>query len=113
VKNLFARNERVVCYFATEFGPMAVILVGAFFVASIETVWAGIVSPPTCHAVRHEQYTGAQQRQFARGEEIGRFQFGSTVIVLLPKQVAEWQAQLQAGDFVYMGQAIGKIKNQS
>lgn len=109
VKNLFARNERVVCYFDTELGPMAVILVGAFFVASIETVWAGIVSPPTSDRVRHFEYTESQQQHFNRGDEIGRFQFGSTVIMLLPKGVMEWNKTQSADCTLKMGEALGQI----
>lgn len=106
VPGLFARNERVICHFDTPLGPMAVILVGAIFVGSMQTVWHGEV-----HGRRGEPtrwaYQGAQARQFAAGEEIGRFNMGSTVIVLLPHAAVQWDAALTTGSDVRMGQALG------
>jgi len=110
VPRLFARNERVVCLFDTSVGPMAVILVGAIFVASIDTIWAGPVTP------RHRQPTvfdySARSETFAlaRGSEIGRFNMGSTVIVLFPRGAMDWSSDLSAGCPVRVGQVIGAIR---
>ena len=103
---LFARNERLVCIFDTERGPMAVVLVGAMIVAGIETVWRGVVTPPQ-RVLRHESFpVGAPK--LTRGEELGRFYLGSTAIVLLPDTAFAW-APLAAGDKVRMGQTLGSF----
>jgi phosphatidylserine decarboxylase len=83
VPNLFARNERVICLFETAFGPMALILVGAIFVGCIETVWAGTVTPNRSSQIQHWRYPEKTAPFLQRGEEMGRFNMGSTVIVLL------------------------------
>ena len=106
VPELFARNERVVCLFDTEAGPMAVVLVGAMIVASIETVWAGLVAPPT-RQVRSQEY-GASAPQLERGAEMGRFKLGSTAIVLFGPGHAQWDEKLLAGSIVRMGQKLGE-----
>ena len=108
VPNLFARNERVVALFETPAGPMALILVGAIFVASIETVWHGVVTPPTVSQIRTWDYRDDPQT-FARGAEMGRFNMGSTVIVLLPANRTHWSAALGAGSAVRMGQILGEV----
>jgi len=108
VPELFARNERVVCLFDTERGPMAVVLVGAMIVASIETVWAGLVTPPK-RSLKTFRYDEAARAPVTldKGAEMGRFKLGSTAIVLFgPKQV-QWAAQLGAGSAVRMGQGLG------
>lgn len=105
VPELFARNERVVCLFDTEVGPMAVVLVGAMIVASVETVWAGLVAPPS-RQLRTNEY-GQAAPSVARGEEMGRFKLGSTAIVLFGPNVASWQAELKTGSAVSMGQLMG------
>ena len=94
VPELFARNERVVCLFDTERGPMAVVLVGAMIVASIETVWAGLVTPPRreLKSVRYDQPQGPTQLD--KGAEIGRFKLGSTAIVLFGPEQVQWAANL-------------------
>ncbi|HDY99803.1 MAG TPA: phosphatidylserine decarboxylase [Pseudomonas sabulinigri] len=105
VPELFARNERVVCLFETEVGPMAVVLVGAMIVASVETVWAGLVAPPS----RQLRTTGYGQAapSLAKGEEMGRFKLGSTAVVLFGPDVANWHADLKAGSTVRMGELLG------
>lgn len=108
VPNLFARNERVVALFDTEAGPMALILVGAIFVASIETVWHGVVTPPTSTRVQTWKYD-TQSVQLARGEEMGRFNMGSTIIVLFGKDAIDWSDALQPGTVTRMGEAIGQV----
>ena len=82
VPGLFARNERVAAIFDTDAGPMALVLVGAIFVSSIETVWHGVVTPPSITSVRSWQYQ-ENAPVLKMGEEMGRFNMGSTIIVLL------------------------------
>lgn len=108
VPRLFARNERVICYFDTAMGPMAVILVGAMIVASIETVWAGLVSPAR-NSIRHTEYEHAKPIDLARGAEMGRFFLGSTVVLLLPKGAIRWNSSIMPGDFVRMGQTLAQL----
>ena len=108
VPNLFARNERVVAIFDTEAGPMALILVGAIFVASIETVWHGVVTPPSSSQVQTWQYND-QPIKLARGEEMGRFNMGSTIIVLFGKDAIHWSETLIPGSVTRMGEAIGQV----
>ncbi len=109
VPRLFARNERVVAYFDTEVGPMAMVLVGAIFVASIETVWAGEVTPPAGKEIRHWKYEPDEpQRNFQKGDEIGRFNMGSTVILLHGVNEIDWLTDIKAGDKIQMGHALAK-----
>ncbi len=108
VPDLFARNERVICHFSTPLGPMAVILVGAIFVGSMETVWHGEVRAGRGEPTKW-RYRGEDRRPFATGDEIGRFNMGSTVILLLPKQSAQWLDALDSGSTVRMGQAIANL----
>ena len=107
VPGLFARNERVICHFSTTLGPMAVILVGAIFVGSMETVWHGEVRSKRGEPTQWT-YQGEQRRHFDVGDEIGRFNMGSTVILLLPAHAAAWLDSFSPGDNVRMGQAIGQ-----
>ncbi len=107
VPRLFARNERVVAIFDTEIGPMALVLVGAIFVASIETVWHGEVTPPTAKEIQTWQYTDNAPR-LKRGEEMGRFNMGSTIIVLYGNDVMNWEEAMVAGKKVQLGEKIGK-----
>ena len=108
VKRLFARNERVAALFETARGPLAMVLVGAINVASIETVWAGVVTPPKGKKVRRWQYQDGKPWRLARGEEMGRFNMGSTVIVLFGPEQIEWLAEIEPGQTVRMGQALGR-----
>ena len=109
VPGLFARNERVVCLFDTSVGPMALILVGAIFVGSMETVWAGQVTPPPADRYRGERRSGPGVVRLGRGEEMGRFNMGSTVILLLPPGAVTWAKGLGPGDPLRMGQALGRL----
>jgi phosphatidylserine decarboxylase len=106
VPGLFARNERVVCSFDTAFGRMALILVGALFVGSMATVWAGDLAAPRSNGAAVLS-PPAQPVILDRGTEMGRFNMGSTVILLLPPGVARWQTTLRAGALVRMGEVIG------
>ena len=108
VNGLFARNERVVCYFETELGPMAVILVGAIFVASMETVWHGTVSPPHGHTLKSYQYE-EDDIQLKIGDELGRFNMGSTVILLFAKNRMQWRPEFSADTTVQMGRRLAQI----
>lgn len=109
VPGLFARNERLICLFETMNGPMAVILVGAIFVGSMETVWAGEVRAPGSAPTRWF-YSGEQQIILKKGEEMGRFNMGSTVITLFAHDRAQWDQALATGVQVRMGQRIGKVR---
>jgi phosphatidylserine decarboxylase len=107
VPGLFARNERVVCAFEEGSLAFAVALVGALFVGSIATVWHGDVTP--CSPRRATELpvdTGRSPIRLERGAELGRFNMGSTVILLLPPGAAQWLPQLQPGSPVRVGQTI-------
>ncbi|MCH9750528.1 MAG: archaetidylserine decarboxylase [Proteobacteria bacterium] len=103
VENLFARNERVVCYFQTQFGLCAFVLVGAIFVGSMQTVWEGQINPPYQKQVQHFDYTD-QDINLKKGEEMGRFNMGSTVVMLMPNQ--DNALNLNAGQTVQMGESL-------
>ena len=113
IAELFARNERVVTLFDTPAGPMALVLVGAINVASIETVWAGVITPPLGTSIRHWSYpaNGEGAVRLDKGKELGRFNMGSTVIVLFGPNALRWGAELQAGSAVKMGQRLGKLRS--
>lgn len=111
VPNLFARNERVICLFDTEAGPMALVLVGAMIVGSVETTWAGVVAPNP-HQVSHWDYSGDEAPRFEKGEEMGRFRLGSTVIAVMPKGSVQWNADQIAGKKVRLGEAFGALNNK-
>lgn len=108
VPNLFARNERVACIFDTEAGPMALVLVGAMIVGSVETPWAGVVAPHG-GGVKAVTYEGESAISFAKGEEMGRFRLGSTVVMVMPKGSVNWNAEQVAGKRVRMGEAFGAV----
>jgi phosphatidylserine decarboxylase len=105
---VFARNERVVAIFDTEFGPMAMVLVGALFVGSMETVWAGEISPPHVRAPEPQLYSQSGVVHLAKGMEMGRFNMGSTVILLTPKTL-DWAA-LASKQTLCMGERIATLK---
>jgi phosphatidylserine decarboxylase len=102
VPDLFARNERLVCMFDTQYGKAAVVMVGAMIVAGIETVATGkIARTEDIQEANHDM-------RFEKGDELGRFYLGSTAIVVLPKAAkADWQETMQANSFVKMGQLLG------
>jgi phosphatidylserine decarboxylase len=113
VPNLFARNERVICIFETEMGNMALILVGAIFVGSIETVWEGAVTPNRFSQIQHWHYPKKTAPFLQRGVEMGRFNMGSTVIVLLDANYLAWQEHLTTQTQILMGQSLARrlLKN--
>lgn len=115
VPNLFARNERVVAIFDTEVGPMAMVLVGATIVASIGTVWSGTVTPPTAKRVHSWSYpsSGPEAIQLKKGEEMGHFKLGSTVVMTFAKDSIRFDESLEAGSVTRMGQVMASINGSS
>jgi phosphatidylserine decarboxylase len=108
VPRLFARNERVISIFDTEHGPLVMVLVGAMLVSSTETVWAGEVTPTKNKEVTVKEYPD-EDIALAKGEEMGRFNMGSTVILLMPPGALKSLESLGAGDAVKLGQKLGVI----
>ena len=104
VPNLFARNERLVSIFKTEHGPVAVILVGAMLVGSIQTVWGATTVSRTILRSQASQPTALQ-----KGDEMGHFKMGSTVILLFGKEAAHWHETLHAASVVQVGESIGTV----
>lgn len=113
VPGLYARNERVICRFETELGPMAMILVGAIFVSSIDTVWAGTVTPASQRVSRvdYRNDVNPQPVNLDKGAEMGRFNMGSTVILLFGRDSLHWKETLTAGTRVHMGEWIARKIN--
>ncbi|MEG3222178.1 archaetidylserine decarboxylase [Vibrio gigantis] len=111
VPNLFARNERVVCIFDTEFGPMAQVLVGATIVGSIEQVWAGTITPPRGNSVYKWDYPAQGDTAIAlkKGEEMGRFKLGSTVINLFAKDAIKFDETMLNGEKTVLGTPYAHI----
>ena len=107
VPGLFARNERVVCVFDTEFGPFVNVLVGATIVGSIATVWAGVVTPPRSAQVREWHYAD-RDITIRKGEEMGRFLLGSTVVLLFPKSNLRFNADWAPNRSIRLGEAMGQ-----
>ena len=109
VDRLFARNERVAFLFDTAAGHMAYVMVGALFVSSIETVWSGEVTPPAGRTVRRWDYAAAQHR-FKKGDELGRFNMGSTVILLFEAGRIAWDPALLPEAALRVGQRIATLE---
>ncbi len=113
IDGLFAKNERVVCIFETKFGPMAVTLVGATVVASIETVWAGTVAPtPNERKTTVFDYS-SENIVLNKGDELGRFRLGSTVICCFPKNSMEFDQELKSLMPTQFGVNMGKTSGLS
>ncbi|MPY25216.1 archaetidylserine decarboxylase [Shewanella sp. YLB-07] len=114
VPGLFARNERVVAIFETEIGPIAMVLVGATIVASIETVWAGTITPPGGKKVFTWDYPteGPEALTLEKGAEMGRFKLGSTVVMLFAKDALdEFADGVVPKAVTRMGQTFAKIED--
>lgn len=113
VPKIFVKNERVITTFETRLGTMAVIMIGAIFVGSISTVWAGKVTPPYGKEIMTHHYasSGAHSLRLERGQELARFNMGSTVIVLLPGIDVDWSSvEHEIGNLsVAMGQKVGQF----
>ena len=110
VPNLFARNERVICVFDTTFGPMVQILVGATITASMSTVWAGVINPPRTGEVKVWTYQGDSAIKLTKGQEMGAFQLGSTVINLFPANSVTLAEHLEVSVPVRMGEILATMK---
>ena len=110
IPGLFTRNERLAALFETPAGPLAMVLVGAIFVACMETVWEGVIQPAGT-SIRVRSYPRGNDRQweFRRGDEMGRFNMGSTVILLHGPGQAEWNPELAANQPVRIGQILGRF----
>ncbi|GLR72526.1 archaetidylserine decarboxylase [Agaribacter marinus] len=111
VPSLFARNERVVALFDTTVGKVAMVLVGATVVASIETVWQGTVSPPAGKYVQHWQHD-KEEITLSKGDEMGRFKLGSTVILCFENERIDF-TEISAGMVTRLGKELAiAIKHQ-
>ena len=110
VPNLFAHNERVICVFDTAFGPMVQILVGATITASMSTVWAGVINPPRTGEVKVWTYQGDSAIKLTKGQEMGAFQLGSTVINLFPANSVTLAEHLEVDVPVRMGEILATMK---
>ncbi|MDM3871552.1 archaetidylserine decarboxylase [Porticoccus sp. W117] len=106
IPGLFARNERLVCLFQTPAGKVAIVLVGAMLVAGIGTVWQGQYAPNP-RTVVEQTFDGETEVVLSKGDELGHFNFGSTVIMLFEKDAMHWHQQLGQGEEVKMGEALG------
>jgi phosphatidylserine decarboxylase len=105
VPRLFARNERLVCHFDTDFGPMCLVMVGALLVSGVETVWSGVEIPAYGDRIARRDWRG-KGIALERFGEMARFNYGSTVIVLLPKGVAALHSELRPEGPVRLGQCL-------
>jgi phosphatidylserine decarboxylase len=105
VPGLFARNERVVCVFDTAHGPFVNVLVGATIVGSMATVWHGVVNPPRSREVRQWRYDD-QEIVLSKGQEMGRFLLGSTVVMLFPKDTVTFNPDWAPTRPVRLGEAM-------
>jgi phosphatidylserine decarboxylase len=108
VPRLFARNERLVCLFDCDFGPMAVVMVGAMLVSGVETVWNGVDIPPYASRVLRRDWRG-RGIVLERFAEMARFNYGSTVVVLLPRDAAVLDDSLRSEQAVRLGQRLGRV----
>jgi phosphatidylserine decarboxylase len=108
VPRVFARNERLICEFSTPVGRVAVILVGALHVGSIETVHCGEVNPPPRRHKRPEIISKGIGREFAKGEELGRFNMGSTVVLLFERGRVHWDDSMHPNAKVQLGRPIAR-----
>ena len=105
VPGLFARNERVVCVFDSAHGPFVMALVGATIVGSMATVWHGVVNPPRPGHLRDWNYND-QQIEFKKGDEMGRFLLGSTVVMLFPKDALQFNPDWAPAQAIRLGEAM-------
>lgn len=117
VPRLFARNERIVLMLDTAVGPVAIVLVGAMLVGSMSTPWHGRIAPSKMQTwqyghddnARHESNENHDAPQIKRGQEVGHFELGSTVLILFPPHVAQWAQDMQPEQMVQMGQLLGTL----
>ena len=109
VPNLFARNERVISLFDTSHGTMGLVLVGAMLVSSMQTVWSGVITPPRGRKVVSADMA-RRKIKLSKGREMGRFNMGSTVILLLPPGAVSLLEDYEPDDVVIMGQKLGRLR---
>ncbi|UGQ48282.1 archaetidylserine decarboxylase [Massilia endophytica] len=109
IPGLFARNERVVCVFDTAFGPFVMTLVGATIVGSMATVWHGVVNPPRQPQIAEWTYAD-KNIVLKKGEELGRFLLGSTVVMLFPKDTLQFNPAWQPAGPVRLGEMMADLK---
>lgn len=107
IPNLFARNERVVCFFESRNGPFVLVLVGATIVGSMATVWHGQVNPPRTGNLRQWDYPKGQIK-LEQGQEMGRFLLGSTVVMLFPNQLLTFNTQWTPAQTVKLGEVMAE-----
>ncbi len=108
VPGLFARNERVVCVFESDFGPWVLTLVGATIVGSMATVWHGVVNPPRPGIIRDWRYDTSPAVNLEKGAEMGRFLLGSTVVMLFPKDTLAFNPDWAPARAIRMGETMGR-----
>ena len=108
VPGLFARNERVVCVFDSDFGPFVLVLVGATIVGSMATVWHGVINPPRPGVLREWRYDGNNPVSLKKGQEMGRFLLGSTVVMLFPKDTLAFNPDWAPTGAIRMGETMGR-----
>ena len=108
VSGLFARNERVVCVFDGEHGPFVMVLVGATIVGSMATVWHGVVNPPRGGDIVKRNYADGEV-SLRKGEEMGRFRLGSTVVMLFPPETLRFASDWVEGRALRMGEAMAAL----
>lgn len=110
VSGLFARNERIICLFETPAGPMALVMIGAINVGSMQTVWAGEMTPATWRIIQGQDYSKEKDAiRLSKGEEMGRFNMGSTVILLFAKGRVTLRPHLRADGAARMGMSLAEI----
>ncbi|MBS1131411.1 MAG: Phosphatidylserine decarboxylase [Proteobacteria bacterium] len=110
VPGLFARNERVICVFESEFGSFVLTLVGATIVGSMATVWHGTINPPRPGVIREWRYD-EQNIRLKKGQEMGRFLLGSTVVMLFPKKTLAFNPDWSPSRAIRMGEQMGSKAN--
>lgn len=111
IPGLFAHNERVVCVFSSEFGPFVLTLIGATIVGSIATAWHGVINQPRFKTVRDWRYDDDTGVDFKKGEEMGYFSLGSTVIALFPKNTLTFNPDWAKDNPIRMGEPMGYQPN--
>lgn len=107
---LFARNERLVAFFDGDQGAFAMVLVGALFVGGLETVWTGAVTPPHRRGAPGTLQHPTTPLTLQRGDEMGRFNMGSTVILLTTPGLVQWSRSLQGAQTLRMGESLGQAR---
>jgi len=111
VPGLYALNERLVCQFSAPAGRFAMVLVGAMNVASISTAWAGEIFPAGDSSIQRHEYPAGSGPTLERGDYMGHFNMGSTIVLLGPRSMKNWSEHLQVGSTVQVGQAMGRLDN--